>query len=42
MDVLKEYLIKKRPKKNVNRRVVVIPPVELTVTPSEGLPIQTP
>lgn len=40
MTSLKGYLVPKQ-KENVNKKVVVIPPVELTETPPEGSPLST-
>jgi hypothetical protein len=42
MDTLKGYLVPKQRKKGARKEVVVVPPVEMTVTPSEGSPIPTP
>jgi hypothetical protein len=42
MDTLKGYLVPKLQKKGAMKEVVVVPPMEMTVTPSEGSPIPTP
>jgi hypothetical protein len=42
MNTLKGYLISKQQKKNANKKVAVVPPVELTITPPGGSALPSP
>jgi len=42
MNVFKGYLIPKQRKENINKKVIVVPPMKLAVTPPRGSSILTP